>query len=80
MAIDLTYGLPGQRPKGVADDLRRCADPGLDGVPLYSLHLIPGTPQLTAIEKGKIEPPRPPGWACNGPAPGCSSHITVFTA
>lgn len=56
VAIDLIYGLPRQLPEDVADDMHRAADLGLDGVSLYSLHLIPGTPLLTAIEKGKMEP------------------------
>lgn len=56
VAIDLIYGLPRQLPEDVADDVHRAADLGLDGVSLYSLHLIPGTPLLTAIEKGKMEP------------------------
>lgn len=56
VAIDLIYGLPRQVPEDVADDVHRCARLGLDGVSLYSLHLIPGTPLLTAIEKGKMEP------------------------
>jgi len=56
VAIDLIYGLPRQVPEDIADDVHRSADLGLDGVSLYSLHLIPGTPLLTAIEKGKMEP------------------------
>lgn len=56
VAIDLIYGLPRQLPEDVADDVHRAADLGLDGLSLYSLHLIPGTPLLTAIEKGKMEP------------------------
>lgn len=56
VAIDLIYGLPRQVPEDVADDVHRAADLGLDGLSLYSLQLIPGTPLLTAIEKGKMEP------------------------
>ncbi len=56
VAIDLIYGLPRQVPEDIADDVHRSADLGLDGLSLYSLHLIPGTPLLTAIEKGKMEP------------------------
>lgn len=51
--VDLIYGLPGQSPEDVAADVRICADLGLDGLDLYALNLIPGTPLLTAIEKGK---------------------------
>ena len=56
VVIDLIHGLPGQRPEDVAADVRRCADLGLDGLDLYSLNLIPGTPLLTAIGKGKMDP------------------------
>lgn len=56
VVIDLIYGLPNQTPADVAADVRLCADLGLDGLDLYSLNLIPGTPLLTAIEKGKMAP------------------------
>lgn len=56
IVVDLIYGLPGQRPEDVAADVRRCAALGLDGLDLYSLNLIPGTPLLTAVEKGKMQP------------------------
>ncbi len=63
VVIDLIHGLPGQRPEDVARDVRRCADLGLDGLDLYSLNLIPGTPLLSAIEKGKMTPAPAPGLA-----------------
>lgn len=56
VVVDLIYGLPGQRPEDVAEDVRLCAELGLDGLDLYSLNLIPGTPLLTAVEKGKMAP------------------------
>ncbi len=57
VVVDLIYGLPKQTPDDVAADVQLCADlGGLDGLDLYSLNLIPGTPPLlTAIEKGKME-------------------------
>jgi len=55
IVVDLIYGLPKQTPEDVAADVRLCADLGFDGLDLYSLNLIPGTPLLTAIEKGKME-------------------------
>lgn len=55
IVVDLIYGLPLQTPDSIASDVRLCADLGLDGLDLYSLNLIPGTPLLTAIEKGKME-------------------------
>ncbi|WP_444455343.1 heme anaerobic degradation radical SAM methyltransferase ChuW/HutW [Rhodobacter capsulatus] len=51
--VDLIYGLPGQTPEDVAADVRLCGEIGLDGLDLYALNLIPGTPLLTAIDKGK---------------------------
>jgi anaerobilin synthase len=59
VVVDLIYGLPGQRPEDVAEDVRLCAELGLDGLDLYSLNLIPGTPLLSAIEKGKMMPAPP---------------------
>ncbi|WP_073063855.1 hypothetical protein [Paracoccus solventivorans] len=40
IVIDLIYGLPGQTPQNVADDVRLCATLGLDGLDLYLLNLI----------------------------------------
>lgn len=59
VVVDLIYGLPGQTPEDVAEDVRLCAGLGLDGLDLYSLNLIPGTPLLTAVEKGKMLPAGP---------------------
>jgi oxygen-independent coproporphyrinogen-3 oxidase len=56
VVIDLIYGLPGQQPTDIAEDVRLAASIGLDGLDLYSLNLIPGTPLLTAAEKGKLTP------------------------
>ncbi|MDO5642155.1 MAG: heme anaerobic degradation radical SAM methyltransferase ChuW/HutW, partial [Paracoccus sp. (in: a-proteobacteria)] len=56
VVVDLIYGLPGQVPEDVAGDVRLCAQLGLDGLDLYSLNLIGGTPLLAAIEKGKMMP------------------------
>lgn len=53
IVADLIYGLPDQTPEDVAADVRLCAALGLDGFDLYSLNVIPGTPLLSAIEKGK---------------------------
>lgn len=54
IVIDLIHGLPGQNPAGFAADAALAASLGLDGVDLYSLSLIPGTPLLTAQQKGKM--------------------------
>lgn len=59
VVVDLMYGLPGQQPENVAADVALCAQLGLDGLDLYSLNLIPGTPLLTAVEKGKMRPAGP---------------------
>lgn len=56
IVVDLIYGLPHQTVDDVADDVRLCAQLGLDGLDLYSLNLISGTPLMTAVEKGKLHP------------------------
>ncbi|MFV0490649.1 MAG: heme anaerobic degradation radical SAM methyltransferase ChuW/HutW [Pseudorhodobacter sp.] len=56
IVVDLMYGLPRQSLQTWADDLRIVGQIGLDGVDLYGLNLIPGTPLLSAIEKGKLAP------------------------
>lgn len=56
IVVDLIYGLPKQTPDHVASDVALCAEIGLDGFDLYALNLIPGTPLLTAIDKGKMLP------------------------
>lgn len=56
IVIDLMYGLPGQSLATWADDLHLASQIGLDGVDLYGLNLIPGTPLLSAVEKGKLAP------------------------
>lgn len=56
IVIDLMYGLPKQSLQTWADDLRIVSQLGLDGVDLYGLNLIPGTPLLSAVEKGKLAP------------------------
>jgi coproporphyrinogen III oxidase-like Fe-S oxidoreductase len=59
VVIDLIYGLPGQTPSDLAEDVRLAASLGLDGLDLYSLNLIPGTPLATAAEKDKLTPAGP---------------------
>ena len=59
IVVDLIYGLPRQTPADVAADVALCAQIGLHGLDLYSLNLIPGTPLLTAMEKGKMTPAGP---------------------
>ncbi|WP_051631287.1 heme anaerobic degradation radical SAM methyltransferase ChuW/HutW [Afifella pfennigii] len=56
IVADLIYGLPGQTMEMWERDLRIACALSLDGIDIYSLKLIPGTPLLTAIEKGKFAP------------------------
>ncbi|WP_319530449.1 heme anaerobic degradation radical SAM methyltransferase ChuW/HutW [uncultured Cohaesibacter sp.] len=56
IVIDMMYGLPGQTLKSWQDDLTIVDQLGLDGVDHYGLNLIPGTPLMLSIEKGKLEP------------------------
>ncbi|WP_291002143.1 heme anaerobic degradation radical SAM methyltransferase ChuW/HutW [Hyphomicrobium sp.] len=54
LVIDLLYGLPGQTDGIWTEDLRIAADVAPDGVDLYGLNLIPGTPLHKAIGIGKF--------------------------
>ncbi|TVQ89002.1 MAG: heme anaerobic degradation radical SAM methyltransferase ChuW/HutW [Chromatiaceae bacterium] len=54
LVLDLIYGLPGQAGAVWQTDLATCAALAPDGVDLYSLHLIPGTPLREAIAAGRL--------------------------
>ncbi len=56
LVVDLLYGLPGQTPEIWREDLRIAADIAPDGVDLYGLNLIPGTPLQRAVAAGKLHP------------------------
>jgi len=56
LVIDLLYGLPEQTPEVWKEDLRIAADLAPDGVDLYGLNLIPGTPLQRAVAAGKLHP------------------------
>lgn len=56
IVCDLIYGLPGQTEEDWRRDLRVALDLGLDGLDMYCLTLIPGSPLATAIQKGSIQP------------------------
>ncbi|MCV3738703.1 heme anaerobic degradation radical SAM methyltransferase ChuW/HutW [Rhizobium sp. TRM96647] len=59
LVIDLMYGLPGQTLDVWQQDLQTAAAIAPDGIDLYGLNLIPGTPLFTAINAGKF--PSAPG-------------------
>lgn len=54
LIIDLIYGLPGQTLDVWQRDLETAAELGPDGIDLYGLNIIPGTPLFTAISAGKF--------------------------
>lgn len=54
MVIDLMYGLPGQTMEVWRRDLETATAIAPDGIDLYGLNLIPGTPLFTAMEAGKF--------------------------
>jgi oxygen-independent coproporphyrinogen-3 oxidase len=56
LVIDLLFGLPGQSEDIWREDLRISADLAPDGVDLYGLNLIPGTPLHTAVKAAKFQP------------------------
>jgi oxygen-independent coproporphyrinogen-3 oxidase len=54
LVIDLLYGLPGQTDHVWREDLRIASEIAPDGVDLYGLNLIPGTPLHKAMQAGKF--------------------------
>lgn len=54
IVIDLLYGLPGQTEAVWREDLRIAADIAPDGLDLYGLNLIPGSPLHRAAAAGKF--------------------------
>ncbi|RIK85026.1 MAG: heme anaerobic degradation radical SAM methyltransferase ChuW/HutW [Hyphomicrobiales bacterium] len=54
VVIDLLFGLPGQTEAVWREDLAIAADIAPDGVDLYGLNLIPGTPLHRAAAAGKF--------------------------
>ncbi|TKI05190.1 heme anaerobic degradation radical SAM methyltransferase ChuW/HutW [Martelella alba] len=54
---DLMFGLPGQTLGIWREDLRIIADLPLDGVDLYALNLLPGTPLEKAASRGRTDIP-----------------------
>jgi oxygen-independent coproporphyrinogen-3 oxidase len=54
IVIDLIYGLPDQTMAIWEADVRAAIDIGLDGIDLYALNLIPGTPLHASVDKGKF--------------------------
>ncbi|HRN87652.1 heme anaerobic degradation radical SAM methyltransferase ChuW/HutW [Hyphomicrobium sp.] len=55
LVIDLLYGLPGQADHVWREDLRIATDIAPDGIDLYGLNLIPGTPLHKAVGSGKFQ-------------------------
>jgi len=56
LVVDLLYGLPGQTLEIWREDLRIVGELEPDGVDLYGLNLIPGTPLQRAVSSGKLHP------------------------
>ncbi len=54
VVIDLIYGLPGQTLDIWQQDLETATALGADGIDLYGLNVIPGTPLFTALAAGKF--------------------------
>lgn len=57
VVIDLMYGFPDQSLDAWAEDVRTAAEIGIDGIDLYALNLLQGSPLETAIDKGKFSAP-----------------------
>jgi len=56
LVIDLLYGLPGQTLEIWREDLHIVGDLAPDGVDLYGLNLVPGSPLQRAVAAGKQTP------------------------
>jgi len=56
IVIDLMFGLPGQSPAVWRRDIDTALHCGLDGLDLYALNVIRGTPLETASASGKLRP------------------------
>jgi oxygen-independent coproporphyrinogen-3 oxidase len=54
LVVDLIFGLPGQTEDVWREDLRICDALDPDGVDLYGINIIPGTPLHKAMEGGKF--------------------------
>ena len=54
VGCDLIFGLPGQTPEVWREDLRIADDLAPDGVDLYGINIIPGTPLHKAMDGGKF--------------------------
>ena len=54
LVVDLIFGLPGQTGEIWREDLRICDALDPDGVDLYGINIIPGTPLHKAMEGGKF--------------------------
>ncbi|WP_051639698.1 heme anaerobic degradation radical SAM methyltransferase ChuW/HutW [Succinivibrio dextrinosolvens] len=52
--IDLMFGLPGQNPENFAEDLRIVKDLPIDGVDLYQLIMLEGSPLQKLVKAGKM--------------------------
>lgn len=57
IVIDLIYGFPDQSREDWAEDVKIAIETGIDSVDLYALNLIPSTPLVPAIEKGRFSAP-----------------------
>ncbi|MBU2873041.1 heme anaerobic degradation radical SAM methyltransferase ChuW/HutW [Marinobacter salexigens] len=57
IVIDLMYGLPGQTPEIWQQDLNTSLELAPDGLDVYCLSMIPGTPLGKAVASGKMPPP-----------------------
>ncbi|WP_413724306.1 heme anaerobic degradation radical SAM methyltransferase ChuW/HutW [Sodalis sp. RH16] len=57
VVCDLLFGLPGQTLSGWRDDLKIISELPLDGVDLYALNVLAGTPLYKAVENGRTTLP-----------------------
>ncbi|BDD08435.1 putative heme utilization radical SAM enzyme HutW [Fulvitalea axinellae] len=53
-SLDLMYGIPGQMPEDLAEDVKLATDLGVDNISQYRLQLFDGAPLKKGIERGRI--------------------------
>ncbi|MFW5883773.1 MAG: radical SAM protein, partial [Verrucomicrobiota bacterium] len=62
--VDLIYGLPGQTPPDLVEDIRFLAEEtAIDGLDLYALKVFPGSPLEKAVQQNSL-PPLPDAPTC----------------
>ena len=79
VTVDLLYGLPGQTPELLADDLETVCRAGISGFSFYRFHVHPGLRLAEQIRAGQM-PQVPPEEACFELYRLCTERMTAAGA